>query len=216
MFHLGSPLKIVVIDHYDSFTSNLVPWLAGHGGIELEVVAFDNIPNDFSLMCPLVLSPGPHSPELALPTMNVVRKFLGVLPILGVCLGHQILGVVAGGRIGPAKRPLHGAARPIQLTEDPGILTGMPSTFQAGAYNSLVVNFHGLSLPAGWRISGICEHGDCQALSYSMPRCAPAFGVQFHPESFLSDGLQIRENFLAACRRWWAEGALNPSVGDFA
>jgi len=187
---------ILVVDHYDSFTYNLVQ-LVESLGHATEVVKSDAEPAA-SLVArdpaAVILSPGPGRPEDA----GVFTDLLGLLPagtpVLGVCLGHQAMGLVAGGRVDRAA-PVHGKASLI-FHEGKGILAGLPNPFEAGRYHSLVVVREGL--PAELELTAWSEDDLVMAIQH---RTLPRFGVQFHPESILTpDGPMIVRTFLALAR----------------
>ena len=187
---------ILVVDHYDSFTYNLVQ-LVESLGHATEVVKSDAEPAA-SLVArdpaAVILSPGPGRPEDA----GVFTDLLGLLPagtpVLGVCLGHQAMGLVAGGRVDRAA-PVHGKASLI-FHEGKGILAGLPNPFEGGRYHSLVVVREGL--PAELELTAWSEDDLVMAIQH---RTLPRFGVQFHPESILTpDGPMIVRTFLALAR----------------
>jgi anthranilate synthase component II len=187
---------ILVVDHYDSFTYNLVQ-LVESLGHATEVVKSDAEPAA-SLVArtpaAVILSPGPGRPEDA----GVFTDLLGLLPaeipVLGVCLGHQAMGLVAGARVDRAA-PVHGKAS-LVFHEGKGILAGLPNPFEAGRYHSLVVLRE--SLPGELELTAWSEDGLVMAMQH---RTLPRFGVQFHPESILTpDGPRIVRNFLALAR----------------
>lgn len=192
-------MRLALIDHYDSFTFNVIDWLERDPAVVCERVSFDDEAGMARLLaapCPLVLSPGPKRPEDAASTLALLQKLLGNVPILGVCLGHQMLAHLAGARIVPAAAPFHGSTRKILPLTSSGLLAGLPlSGFHAALYNSLVVDEG--SLPAPWVVTARCEQNEVQAIARLVPGRAPAFGIQFHPESFLSENADLlRTNWL--------------------
>ena len=186
---------ILVIDNYDSFTYNLVQFL-GELGAELEVFRNDAIgASEIQSRRPrgIVISPGPGRPEEAGVSMAVVDDWSGRLPILGVCLGHQAIGAAFGGRIGRT-HPLHGKASEV-VHSGTGIYQGLPSPFSAGRYHSLVVDEDGL--PESLEVTARTHDGIVMGLRY---REHATYGVQFHPESILTDhGKTLLGNFLREC-----------------
>jgi anthranilate synthase/aminodeoxychorismate synthase-like glutamine amidotransferase len=190
-------LDIAFIDHYDSFSFNLVSWLRqGLGNVLISHYYFDDPDLCEALRpeCAIVLSPGPGHPADQHATRALVAQSLGHVPILGVCLGHQILGLEAGLEVGGAREPFHGAVRTISLREGSCLAGWMPDCFAAATYNSLALRAAGVLRPH-WRIGAYCEHQDIQVLEYNPPHGSPALGVQFHPESFQSlsqEGLLAR------------------------
>lgn len=184
---------ILVIDNYDSFTFNLVQYF-GELGAELKVVRNDQVTiPQIEAMKPgrIVVSPGPCSPTEAGVSCDVILHFGPKMPVFGVCLGHQCMGQVYGGRVVRAGRLMHGKTSPI-LHDDTSVLKGMPSPFDAIRYHSLLVERE--TLPACLRITAETAEGEIMGLQH---RDLPVHGVQFHPESILTqDGKRILQNFL--------------------
>jgi anthranilate synthase/phosphoribosyltransferase len=184
---------IAVIDNYDSFTYNLVQYL-GELGAELEVFRNDQVTvEQLAQRNPthLVVSPGPGTPKDAGVSNDAIAHFHGRIPILGVCLGHQCVGAAFGGKVGRAPGVMHGKKSVIHHTGG-GILAGLPDPFEAGRYHSLIVYD---PAPADLEVIARAETGEIMALRH---RTHPTYGLQFHPESVLTDiGKQILKNFLA-------------------
>jgi len=184
---------ILVVDHYDSFTYNLVQLIESLGH-PTEVVKSDAEPAEALVAqepAAVVLSPGPGRPEDAGVFIDLLRILPPRTPVLGVCLGHQAMGLVAGGRVERAE-PVHGKAS-LVFHEGKGILAGLPNPFEAARYHSLVVLREGL--PEELELTAWSEDGLVMATQH---RELPRFGVQFHPESILTpDGPTIVRNFLA-------------------
>jgi anthranilate synthase/phosphoribosyltransferase len=184
---------IAVIDNYDSFTYNLVQFL-GELGAELEVFRNDKITvEELAARRPthLVVSPGPGTPDDAGVSKEMISHFSGKIPVLGVCLGHQCIGAVFGAKVGRAAGIMHGKASRIHHTAS-GLLAGLPTPFEAGRYHSLVV-FD--PVPADLEVLGRAETGEIMAIRH---KTHPTYGLQFHPESVLTDiGKRILKNFLA-------------------
>jgi anthranilate synthase component 2 len=183
---------ILVVDHYDSFTYNLVQLVEGFGR-ETVVVKSDAEPAE-SLVARkpagVILSPGPGRPEDAGCFTALLEILPASTPVLGVCLGHQAIGVACGGTVGRTA-PMHGKASMV-FHEGAGVLRGVPSPFDAGRYHSLVVERDGL--PAELELTAWTEDGLVMA---AQQRDVPRYGVQFHPESILTpEGPRIVENFL--------------------
>lgn len=184
---------ILVIDNYDSFTYNLVQEI-GELGAELHVVRNDQITLDaIRELAPshIVISPGPGFPKDAGISMDVIREFGTTTPLLGVCLGHQCIGEVYGGRVTHAPRLMHGKTSPVYHKRDP-LFTGIPSPFTATRYHSLIVEED--TLPDSLIVTGFTENGENMAMRH---REHPVIGVQFHPESILTDfGMRMLQNFI--------------------
>jgi anthranilate synthase/aminodeoxychorismate synthase-like glutamine amidotransferase len=184
---------IAVIDNYDSFTYNLVQYL-GELGAEVQVYRNDAIQADaLEALAPshIVISPGPGTPAEAGISKSVIETSGAVRPILGVCLGHQCIGEVYGGRVDRATRLMHGKTSSVHHYGE-GLFLGVPSPFQATRYHSLIVEE---PLPEALEITAFTTQNEVMALRH---REYPVYGVQFHPESILTQyGKQILRNFLA-------------------
>jgi anthranilate synthase component II len=190
---------LLMIDNYDSFTFNLVQYF-GELGEEVRVFRNDEITlEDIEGLQPdrLVLSPGPCSPTEAGICVDAIRHFTGKLPILGVCLGHQAIGAALGGRVVRAQRQMHGKASVI-TTDQRGVYTGLPRQFSVIRYHSLAIERD--TLPAELEITSTSEDGEIMGVRHRSlaGTRAPLEGVQFHPESILSEhGHAMLKNFLA-------------------
>jgi anthranilate synthase/aminodeoxychorismate synthase-like glutamine amidotransferase len=203
--------RLLLIDNYDSFTFNLVQYL-GELGAEVEVFRNDEIDvPGIRARRPdgLVLSPGPCTPNEAGVTLPAIGELAGALPILGVCLGHQAIGQAFGGSVVRNARIVHGKATPVRH-RGTGLYEGLPSPFAAGRYHSLVVEKG--SLPATLRVTAWTDEDEIMGLRH---RKLDVEGVQFHPESILTEeGKKLLHNWLsrvdreAAARR--AQGAREP------
>ena len=183
--------RVAVIDNYDSFTYNLVQYLA-ELGVEPEVFRNDAVPVDrLRGYSALVVSPGPGTPAESGITIEAIRRLSGSMPILGVCLGHQALAEAFGGRV-VRHKPVHGKTSLVR--HDGGQpYSGIADPFPAGRYHSLIVERD--SLPGELEISSWTEDGVVMGLRH---RSHPTYGVQFHPESVLTgDGKRLLTNFLA-------------------
>jgi len=184
---------ILMIDNYDSFTYNLVQYL-GALGQDIRVFRNDKITlPQIRRLRPkkIVISPGPGRPEDAGISCEVIKEFAGDIPILGVCLGHQCLGYVYGGRIVGAKRLMHGKTSFIYHNKKT-IFKGIPNPFEATRYHSLIVEKK--SLPEVLEIIAWTKESEIMGLKH---REFPLWGVQFHPESILTKaGKNILANFL--------------------
>jgi anthranilate synthase/aminodeoxychorismate synthase-like glutamine amidotransferase len=183
---------ILVIDNYDSFTYNLVQYL-GELGAELAVFRNDAItPDQVERLAPshIVISPGPGDPLDGGVSNSIIERFYRTTPILGVCLGHQCLGHVFGGRVGRAPRLMHGKTSLI-YHDGRRLFTGLPNPFEATRYHSLIVEE---PLPADLEVTAFTADGEVMGLRHKR---YPVEGVQFHPESILTrHGKQILRNFL--------------------
>jgi anthranilate synthase component II len=190
---------LLMIDNYDSFTFNLVQYLAELGQ-EVKVVRNDAISvAEIAALAPshLVLSPGPCSPAEAGVCVPAVQALMGKLPILGVCLGHQSIGAALGGRIVRAGRQMHGKASQIS-TDGQGVYSGLPAQFGVIRYHSLVIER--ASCPAELVVTATSDDGEIMGVRHRAlaATATPLEGVQFHPESILSEhGHAMLRNFLS-------------------
>jgi anthranilate synthase component II len=183
---------ILVIDNYDSFTWNLVQYF-GELGAEVRVVRNDEVDAaGIAAMRPakLVLSPGPCTPSEAGITLTAIREFAGKLPILGVCLGHQAIGQAFGGEVVHAGKVMHGKTSTIRH-DGRGVFLGVPNPFAATRYHSLAIRR--ASLPGCLEVTAESEDGEIMGVRH---RSLAVEGVQFHPESILSEhGHALLRNF---------------------
>jgi anthranilate synthase/aminodeoxychorismate synthase-like glutamine amidotransferase len=195
---------IAVIDNYDSFTYNLVQYL-GTLGSEVSVHRNDAITvRELEAMKPqgLLISPGPGEPKDAGITEAAIRELAGKMPILGVCLGHQALGEVYGGRVIRAPRLMHGKTSPI-LHKGRGLFAGLDNPFEATRYHSLIVERE--TLPESFEVMAWTPENELMGIKHKQHE---TWGVQFHPESILTtSGLKLIENFLTLCRQ---QGSARP------
>jgi anthranilate synthase/aminodeoxychorismate synthase-like glutamine amidotransferase len=185
---------LLVIDNYDSFTYNLVQYL-GELGAEMRVfrndeVSLEEIENELKPE-KILISPGPGTPDDAGISLKVLETFAGRVPILGVCLGHQAIGQIFGGKVVRAPEPVHG--KPVEICHDgKTIFAGIDYRFRAGRYHSLIVERE--SLPDTLEISATSPDGLIMALRHKTHKIE---GVQFHPESILTtEGKKLLQNFL--------------------
>ena len=183
---------LIVIDNYDSFTYNLVQYF-GELGAEPKVFRNDAITLDeLAALGParLVISPGPGDPADGGISNAAILRFSGQMPVLGVCLGHQCLGAVYGGAVRRAPRLMHGKTSRI-FHDGTGLFNGLPSPFEATRYHSLIVEE---PLPPCLEVTALTDQGEIMGLRH---KDYQTFGVQFHPESILTQhGKQILQNFL--------------------
>ena len=185
---------ILLIDNYDSFTYNIVEYL-GQLGCQVKVVRNDAItPAQLAKVKPsrVVISPGPGTPDDAGVSCDAIRHFSGRgIPVLGVCLGHQSIGQVFGGKVVLAGRQMHGKISDI-YHDNAGLFKGLPMPFKATRYHSLIVRRKGL--PKCLEVTAWTKEDEIMGLRH---RELPVYGVQFHPESIMTQaGMDILKNFL--------------------
>ena len=184
---------LLMIDNYDSFTYNIVQYF-GQLGENVQVHRNDRITlAEIEALQPtrLVISPGPCSPEEAGISVAAIRHFAGKIPILGVCLGHQAIGAAFGGKVIRSVSLMHGKTSPI-IHNGQELFAGLPNPFQATRYHSLIVERS--SLPACLEVTAWVENGEIMGMRH---RELPIWGVQFHPESILTEGgMDMLRNFL--------------------
>ncbi len=188
---------LLMIDNYDSFTFNIVQYL-GELGADVRVYRNDEISlEEIEALAPerLVISPGPCTPREAGISVEAIERFAGRIPILGVCLGHQSIGQAFGGRIVHAREVMHGKTSPVYHA-DSGVFTGLDNPFLATRYHSLVIER--ATLPDCLEITAWTERdGAIDEIMGIRHRDYPIQGVQFHPESILTEqGHQLLQNFL--------------------
>jgi len=184
---------ILVIDNYDSFTYNLVQYLGQLGqdivvkrNDEIDIAGIEQLAPDH-----IMISPGPCSPNEAGISLQVIERFKGVIPIIGICLGHQSIGQAFGGEVVRAEQLMHGKTSQI-LHDGKSLFEGLPSPFTATRYHSLIVRRE--TLPDCLEITAETEAGEIMGLRHKQ---YPIEGLQFHPESIITEyGLRMLENFL--------------------
>ena len=186
--------RVLVIDNYDSFVFNLVQYL-GQLGVDVDVRRNDDVTvAEAREYDGILISPGPGTPESAGVCIDVVRECAGGVPILGVCLGHQVIATAYGGVVDRAPELLHGKTSQVEHSGE-GVLAGLPEPFTATRYHSLAVMTD--SVPEVLEVTGTTESGVIMALRH---RELPVEGVQFHPESVLTEGGHLLlANWLAQC-----------------
>jgi anthranilate synthase/aminodeoxychorismate synthase-like glutamine amidotransferase len=187
---------ILLIDNYDSFTYNLVQRLGElYPSIDVRVYRNDQItPDQVAELKPshIIISPGPCTPREAGVSNEVLRRFSGTMPILGVCLGHQCIGHVFGGEVIRNYRIMHGKTSPI-FHDNQGVFAGLSNPFEATRYHSLVIKRETFHHP-DFVVSAWTEEGEIMGVRH---RAFPLHGVQFHPESFLTaEGPRLLKNFV--------------------
>ncbi|MFE6170340.1 aminodeoxychorismate/anthranilate synthase component II [Viridibacillus arvi] len=184
---------ILMIDNYDSFTYNLVQYF-GEFGQELIVKRNDELTmQEIEKLSPamIVISPGPCSPNEAGRSLEIIAHFAGSIPIFGVCLGHQSIAQVFGGKVIRAERLMHGKTSPVQH-DSKGVNRGLPNPFQATRYHSLIVERE--TLPDCLEITSSTAEGEIMGIRH---KDYPIEGVQYHPESIMTeDGKKILKNFI--------------------
>ncbi len=196
--------RVLVVDNYDSFTFNLVQYL-GELGANVEVYKNDGIDvAGVRAAAPagVLISPGPCTPNDAGVSLDLLRELGGVMPILGVCLGHQAIGQAYGGRVVRASRLMHGKTSPIEH-DGRGVFAGLPSPFDATRYHSLLVER--TSLPACLEVSAWTAEGEIMGLRHKEHDVE---GVQFHPESVLTtEGKRLVANWVTRVARRGSQAA---------
>jgi anthranilate synthase/aminodeoxychorismate synthase-like glutamine amidotransferase len=186
-------MNVLIIDNYDSFTFNLVHYLL-HTGVSVEVFRNDALRvSDIRDMAPdaIVISPGPGRPEDAGISLDIIRELSGTIPILGVCLGHQVIAQAFGGTIVHAKKIMHGKTSMV-TADGEDIFAGLARPFSVMRYHSLAVRES--DLPACLTITARSDDGEIMGLRHTDH---PTQGVQFHPESFMTTvGKRLIRNFI--------------------
>ena len=191
-------MRVVMIDNYDSFTYNIVQYL-GELGAEVEVFRNDEISVEaIAARKPdrLVVSPGPCTPAEAGISVAAIRHFMGKLPILGVCLGHQSIGAALGGNIVRARELMHGKTSVISTTQE-GVFAGLPAQFTVNRYHSLAIER--ASCPKELAVTAWTDDGEIMGVRHTgLAQEVRLEGVQFHPESILTEhGHAMLKNFLS-------------------
>jgi anthranilate synthase component 2 len=193
----ANKLRLLMIDNYDSFTYNIVQYF-GELGAEVEVFRNDEITvEEIAARQPdrLVVSPGPCSPNEAGISVPAIRHFMGKLPILGVCLGHQSIGAALGGNIIRAQQLMHGKTSVITTTQE-GVFAGLPQQFTVNRYHSLAIER--ATCPKELAITAWTDDGEIMGVRHTgLAHAVRMEGVQFHPESILTEhGHAMLKNFL--------------------
>ena len=194
---MSSKIRLLMVDNYDSFTYNIVQYFAELGA-EVEVFRNDEITLDeidarlqAGQLDRLVISPGPCAPAQAGISVAAIQRFAGQLPILGVCLGHQAIGAAFGAKIVRAQQLMHGKTSVISTTQE-GVFAGLPAQFTVNRYHSLAIERS--SCPACLKVTAWTDDGEIMAVRHAT---LAVQGVQFHPESILTEhGHAMLRNFL--------------------
>ena len=194
---MSSKIRLLMVDNYDSFTYNIVQYF-GELGAEVEVFRNDEITLDeidarlqAGQLDRLVISPGPCAPAQAGMSVAAIQRFAGQLPILGVCLGHQAIGAAFGARIVRAQQLMHGKTSVISTTQE-GVFVGLPAQFTVNRYHSLAIERP--SCPSCLKVTAWTDDGEIMAVRHAT---LAVQGVQFHPESILTEqGHAMLRNFL--------------------
>jgi para-aminobenzoate synthetase component II len=182
---------ILIIDNYDSFVHNIARYFVELGQ-EVNIRRNDEVSDDDLMAKAIVISPGPCAPKEAGQSLGIVMAQAGRVPILGICLGHQVIGEAFGGKVVRAKTPMHGDYSLVRHTGE-GVFAGLPEQFTVGRYHSLIVE--GVE-ETPLKVTAWSEDGEIMGLQH---KTLPVFGVQFHPESILTEhGYDILGNFLKA------------------
>ena len=181
---------ILIVDNYDSFVHNVARYFVELGAA-VKVVRNDQVTAQDLEARAIVISPGPCTPHEAGQSMDIVRRYSGRRPILGICLGHQVMGEVFGGTVKRARRPMHGDSSEINH-DGKGLFAGLPPRFSAGRYHSLIVDLEGRETPL--EVTARSDEGEIMGLRH---QSHATYGLQFHPESVLTEyGYDMLRNFL--------------------
>lgn len=194
----------LMIDNYDSFVYNLERYLEELGE-KVKLVRNDQITMEqintlltSGRLSGIILSPGPKSPADCGRCKEILAETAGKVPVLGVCLGHQIIGHVFGAKVKKGIRPMHGKVTSVS-TDGTGLFQNLPQTYHVTRYHSLVVSDE--NFPRQLQINARAEDGAIMAISH---RDMPIYGVQFHPEAVLTEyGHELLKNFTKICNEWW-------------
>lgn len=186
-------MNILLIDNFDSFTYNIVDLLRSISGVKVVVVKNNEIRAlDISIFDKIIISPGPDVPSSSSDLMYFLRKNYILKPILGICLGHQAIAELFGAQLKNFSSPLHGEQSLIEQNGSNRLFKNIPLQFKVGLYHSWYVSEE--NFPSTLRILAMSEHGIIMALRH---KYLPIFGVQFHPESFMTEyGKKLISNFL--------------------
>ena len=198
-----------MLDNYDSFVYNLSAYFRELGQEILVKRAHEITLSEIEAMRPegILLSPGPGKPSDAAMSLQILERWKGRIPILGVCLGHQAIGHYFGAAVKKGERPMHGKVTKIHHRGS-GLFAGLPQEFRATRYHSLVVE--GKGLPRELSVEAVSAEGVIMGISHKV---YPVYGVQFHPEAVLTEyGLELLDNFTKICGKWGEVHADNKSA----
>jgi anthranilate synthase/aminodeoxychorismate synthase-like glutamine amidotransferase len=195
----------LMIDNYDSFVHNLAAYFE-ELGCSMVMVRNDRVKETWierriglGELEGLIISPGPKSPSECRHVGNLVKRMAGRIPILGVCLGHQIIGQEFGALVRKGERPMHGKVTELTHNKE-GLFEGLPERFKVTRYHSLVVDRK--TLPDCMKADAVSEDGEIMAMHHTQ---MPVYSVQFHPEAVLTEyGHELLENYVRSCRQWRA------------
>lgn len=188
-----------MLDNYDSFVYNLSAYFQELGQEILVKREHEITLSDIEAMNPegIILSPGPGKPSDSAGSLQILEKFRGKVPVLGVCLGHQVIGHYFGAQVRKGNRPMHGKVTAIRHNGT-GLFAGLPEEYRVTRYHSLVVE--GEDFPEELQVDAVSEEGTVMGISH---RSWPVYGVQFHPEAVLTEhGLALLDNFRKICVEW--------------
>jgi anthranilate synthase component II len=191
-------MKILMIDNFDSFTYNLVQYLETAGGTRPEVIRNNKLAEvDPAAYDAVVISPGPGIPEEAGDLLPFLKRIDPSTPVLGVCLGHQAMGIHFGGKLTQLKQVYHGVSTHVLREAKTPLLENLPDSIEVGRYHSWVIAPN--SLPDALQVTSRDESGQIMSMEHKQQ---PWYGIQYHPESIMTEaGMQIIENFIQICRK---------------
>jgi len=196
----------IMIDNYDSFVHILAMYFKELGA-DIKVIRNNKVTVEYleSLynkreLTGIIISPGPKSPKDAGMSIEIVAKFGHKVPILGVCLGHQVIGVTFGAAVSKGKRPMHGKVTAINHSKE-GVFKELPQKYKVTRYHSLVVEKE--NLPKCLKVEAFDDMGVIMGIRHTK---YPIYGIQFHPEAALTEyGHDLIENYIMICKEWWRE-----------
>lgn len=197
LYLCGLMKKILIVDNYDSFIHNLVQWIGEYAEVCYEIHYNDHIPWErLQEFDGIILSPGPGTPQYAGDMLKLITQEKESKPIFGICLGHQALAVESGGRIEKMLQPKHGTASKPTILYRKGMWKQVPFRVRVGRYHSWTVSSQNLSQE--WRITSVDKEGNILSMEH---KTYPLWGVQFHPESYITKGgKQMLENWMKILR----------------